>query len=609
MDDDEFHKLEAKEEAQKAAVALTLLGITPTTLMTLKQESAPLLLLSQKKMSSSDSVASTENAIQRGSMRALAETNEETDDPFDSSTGAAASRGNNNHLLDLATIAENDDTNANNAQQDDRSKRMKKGFLKKGLLKRFSERNKLNNNNNNNNNKAPKVAFLAGGISKEAWMCGCCGKVFSTFEATDYHERNCIREVINGGDFKIDGKAAAAAQQQQQRKPSAVVVPVDDQRDEEHNNKRGSVIRSQPFSPDFAAAREAFLSAGNQLLLSPAAAAAAGRSDGGDVVDDALLNELGLGDTDEKVIRVKSKSIFSSARSFQSGVPSPWDQSNRNSSHGNSSYGYSNQLSNGYSNHFSTDVVNEGLNDVTSSVIRQPGVSFQSPISGRLNPRHGSSSSFSNDPVDILLTRSMKHQLIITDEALVNSVAAAAEIVLTSEELDAERDLKYLASDKTYYDHMTQRACEMKTNPIVKFRTDGKTVANKIQNKFVDAWQLIKEGDNENQNFNDEYVKKHGSGGGGSRELVHDGNTHYINVIVKHSIRVVNSELERLAEQRWEDQAATHAETRNRDPMAGNFEQFRKFAHVNLVKLAKLALAADFTPRKVSVQLSNDLYR
>ena len=609
MDDDEFHKLEAKEEAQKAAGALTL-GTPTTTTLKQQQESAPLLLLSRKLSSlasgSADSVASTENAIQRGSMRALAETNEETDDPFDSSANAAAAARDNNHLLDLATIVENDDTTNANAQQqgntsirDDRSKRVKKGFLKKGLLKRFSGRNKGNNNNNNNNNKASEMAFLAGGISKEAWMCGCCGKVFSTFEATDYHERNCIREVINGGDFKIDGKAAAA---QQQRKPAAVVVPLDDQRDEEHNNKRGS---SQAFSPDFAAAREAFLSAGNQLL-SPAAA---GRSDGGGVVDDALLNELGLGDTAEKVIRVKSKSLFSSARSFQSGVPSPWDQSNRNSSHGNSSYGYSNQLSNGYSNHLSTNVVNEGLNDVTSSVIRQPGVSFQSPISGRLNPRHGSSSSFSNDPVDILLTRSMKHQLIITDEALVNSVAAAAEIVLTSEELDAERDLKYLASDKTYYDHMTQRACEMKTNPIVKFRTDGKTVANKIQNKFVDAWQLIKEGDNENQNFNDEYVKKHGSGGGGSRELVHDGNTHYINVIVKHSIRVVNSELERLAEQRWEDQAATHAETRNRDPMAGNFEQFRKFAHVNLVKLAKLALAADFTPRKVSVQLSNDLYR
>lgn len=77
----------------------------------------------------------------------------------------------------------------------------------------------------------------------------------------------------------------------------------------------------------------------------------------------------------------------------------------------------------------------------------------------------------------------------------------------------------------------------------------------------------------------------------------------YINVMVKHSVRVVSTELERLAQQRWEDD---HGESRE---SYDNFEHFRKFAHVNLIRLAKLALSADFTPRKVAVQLSNDLYR
>lgn len=76
--------------------------------------------------------------------------------------------------------------------------------------------------------------------------------------------------------------------------------------------------------------------------------------------------------------------------------------------------------------------------------------------------------------------------------------------------------------------------------------------------------------------------------------------THYVNVIVRHSFNVVNNELERLAKKRWEE---------HRGNTESRFERFRAFAQGNLVKLASLALVSDFTPRKVSVQLSNDLYR
>ena len=112
----------------------------------------------------------------------------------------------------------------------------------------------------------------------------------------------------------------------------------------------------------------------------------------------------------------------------------------------------------------------------------------------------------------------------------------------------------------------------------------------------------------------------------------------YVNVMVRNSVQVVSHELERLAKKRWEDA--------NSQSNAGNrFERFRAIAHGNLgmsfvvvelelwrilvwdcrltnhvswllllfllitVKLAGLALASDFTPRRIAVQLSNDLYR
>jgi hypothetical protein len=237
-------------------------------------------------------------------------------------------------------------------------------------------------------------------------------------------------------------------------------------------------------------------------------------------------------------------------------------------------------------------------------------------LSQRVTPRRRLTSSFDrsthltggnnndDEPLDILLTRSMRHQIIMTDEALVNSVQRASEIVLTAPEMDAEKDLEYISSDKQYYDDMALRASKFKAHPMSKFRTDGDNAVSKIQNKFVDAWQLIKEGYKETEIFRDQYEKKNRGNDGANKELVHDSNTHYVNVVVRHSVKVVNNEIERLAGNRWKDQASTDGEVVN-----DNFEQFRKFAHVNLIKLAKLALSVDFTPRKVSIQLSNDLYR
>lgn len=80
----------------------------------------------------------------------------------------------------------------------------------------------------------------------------------------------------------------------------------------------------------------------------------------------------------------------------------------------------------------------------------------------------------------------------------------------------------------------------------------------------------------------------------------------YVNVIVKNSVRVVDNELERMAQQRWEDLKES---TIVKDEKTAQFERFRKFAHAHAVKLAGLALQSDFTPRRIAIQLSNDLYR
>jgi hypothetical protein len=66
----------------------------------------------------------------------------------------------------------------------------KKGFLRK-MAAKVSAKTLLKPKN-----KPPGMTVLVSGISKEAWMCGCCGKVFPTFRVADDHETKCIQDVI-----------------------------------------------------------------------------------------------------------------------------------------------------------------------------------------------------------------------------------------------------------------------------------------------------------------------------------------------------------------------------------------------------------------------------
>jgi hypothetical protein len=209
---------------------------------------------------------------------------------------------------------------------------------------------------------------------------------------------------------------------------------------------------------------------------------------------------------------------------------------------------------------------------------------------------------------DILVPTGMKEYVVLADEALVDVCGKAQTMILTRAEIEAELEVEWLAQDKSFYDLIAERAMiRARDGAYSRFRTEGTTILNKVQNKFVDAYQLMKEGDSKGHASMDHYNRK-AKGDADTHHLIgHTSKTLYVNVIVKNSISVVSNELERLAKQRWED-AETGA-PEGRDVQAQRFQKFRALAQGNLVKLAGLALASDFTPRRIAVQLSNDLYR
>ena len=174
----------------------------------------------------------------------------------------------------------------------------------------------------------------------------------------------------------------------------------------------------------------------------------------------------------------------------------------------------------------------------------------------------------------LLLSNNMKQAIVLADEGLVDVCGKAEKFILTEAEREAERELELLAKDKAYYDLIAERALTRRRNPASRFRSEGKTVLSKVQNKFVDAYQLMKEGDP--QGFSsDQYNKKRTGQDDSDHVIEHTENTLYVNVMVKNSIQVVSHELERLAKRRWED--AQNGE-------GNRFERFRAIAHGNLGK-------------------------
>jgi hypothetical protein len=184
----------------------------------------------------------------------------------------------------------------------------------------------------------------------------------------------------------------------------------------------------------------------------------------------------------------------------------------------------------------------------------------------------------------LLLTSSMRQFLVLADEALLDACRKAEPLILSPIEKKAERSLLLLAQDKAYYDDVMVRKLLRQQDPSNRYRSDGESILGKLQNKFVDAYQLMKE---KNDDKIDHYRHLGSGHDNGANIIVHTDETMYVNVIVKNSIQVVTRELQRLARTRWEMTEDLTNVTR--------FERLRVYTHMNIVKLAGIALASDFT--------------
>ena len=203
---------------------------------------------------------------------------------------------------------------------------------------------------------------------------------------------------------------------------------------------------------------------------------------------------------------------------------------------------------------------------------------------------------------------------VLADEALVDVCSKAEKLILTQVEKEAEFELEMCSRDRKYYNTLELRDIKrQQEGAYSRFKTDGKNFAQKVQNKMVDAYAIMKEGkDKKSHLVVDHYTRKYKGDSTVQTEIDNTRKTLYINVIVKNSVKVVTYELERLAKQRWEEYKAEHTEvkTDNRsDENRAQFEKFKAAAQGSLVKFAGYALSSDFTPRRIAVQLSNDLYR
>lgn len=404
--------------------------------------------------------------------------------------------------------------------------------------------------------KTKKKDFVISDITKEAWMCGCCGKVFSTFEKADIHEIACIQKAIQKTDLQENTTFFFRGNNHKNDECESQQTP---ERNIEHTSGHGksnanlSTAASQPYP-----LIDMNIDDNYYERKQP--------------IDNDLLKDVGLLDDSNVMTNFHSQGSMTKRKPATSLIR---DESRHTRSRSRIvEVSPRAQVSFGKAKYYSP-----GGNNAPKKL------------------RSGSGG-------DILLTKSMKRGLTKTDEALVNTVRRSEPYILTPIERQAEEYLIQISKTKMYYEDMAEQASLLKADPRRKYKTDGKNIKEKIQNKFVDAWQLIKEGDtggSAQEDFYEKKKRKHKSKDDDGDVLVHDRRTHYINVVVNNSATVVQTELKRWAGNRWAENSGRVGD--------GDFEQFRKLAHVGIMKLARMAVMADFTPRNVAVQLSNNLYR
>jgi hypothetical protein len=494
---------------------------------------------------------STERAIQRGSQRALQDSFEGDESPGVQSRSIAD--------FDLTTVTEDGTlpTHQTNSEgtlgivkkkswrivRISRKKSSREGGMgsRRGSVKSYGSAR-------SSNQSGLKMA-----TSQDAWMCGVCGKVFSTYKSAEVHEELCIREKMAACGLRIETAVPVGAEVPATPNQSNVAGTPEP----EPVAETAGVARAPPDESD-----RSFQSA----LSNEKSAEAFHIRKSVDFAD--LHAEWSLESTEGNDNGFKKPIL----RHPVSPVPFP-------------------ELAPSNHNERMVQAVknNDRLNMLSKSSLQCTMPIPQSNVAD----------------ANLLLPDTMRQYVVLADEALVNAVLRAIPLTLNMYEIDAEIALRLLALDKAYYDAMAGRASHRKKFRIEK--STGTGVLAKVQHKFVDAYQLIKEGETEDQT-GDQYTRRNKGGGSGGGDIEHTDDTFYVNVIVKQSIHVVSNELDRLAKIRWED-TERKSRIEAADEKTARFERFRAFTLTHAVKLAGLALASDFTPRRIAVQLSNDLYR
>ena len=266
-----------------------------------------------------------------------------------------------------------------------------------------------------------------------------------------------------------------------------------------------------------------------------------------------------------------------------------------------------------------------------------------------------------------LPTSDLQKHMIITDEAIVDLVRRSkyilhskclkelaamkdlpeeevdqskkAALLLKKREFEAQQEIALLSRDRHYYGMVEKQSLERIYGRLPKHENPYKYYYNRkyaqmgigigssnerdvnadkgllpkrtwnaLKHRFEHAYDLIKEGPASDADGNHIQKSRDDKNSKNMGDIVHGRNTLYVNVVVKNSVQVVNNELQRMAKGWWQSEnAGEHAQKDN--VLDFQFEWIRNHTQKRVIQLAAVALASDFTPRKVAVQLSNDLYR
>ena len=185
----------------------------------------------------------------------------------------------------------------------------------------------------------------------------------------------------------------------------------------------------------------------------------------------------------------------------------------------------------------------------------------------------------------IKLSPDMKKLVVFHDDALIKVVQRSRRFLLSTEQLDAQRQLAIMARDRSYYDMSEIRSLEFKMINLRKQR-QGKTsckrtIWRKVQNRLADAYLLIKEGDDDHNESRDKYASSRYDD-----EVKIDDDTIYINVVVKQCAKLINDELERKANQRW----TMNSNKGEENEIKSNFEVLRNNVQKQTVEFTKFII-------------------